>query len=152
MKRRAFIKYMGQSSLLAFGGLLATRFAAGQTYDEAESCALEYSYDDLAGCVMESNGYKSYGYYQGLGPSERRSSSRSDGTYYKMPCIPQEDIDAGESRTYEFWHGHNGQVHQFTVTAEDFAQLQEGRDIEIYTDVITGHRHALLVSPKKTCE
>jgi hypothetical protein len=95
--------------------------------------------------------YKSFGYYQGLSPTESRSASRTDGTYHQMPCITIRDIARGVEKSYSFWHGHGGGTHKFTVTADHFATLREGKPVEIFTDVIDGHRHALRISPAEMC-
>jgi hypothetical protein len=87
---------------------------------------------------------KSFGYYQGLGPNEPRSANRTDGTYHNMPTILRVDIDAAVAKTYNFWHGHGAQ-HQFTLTEKDFYELRNGNTIEVYTTVISGHRHAVRV-------
>jgi hypothetical protein len=87
---------------------------------------------------------KSFGYYQGLLPTEKRSPSRTDGTYSGMPLILRDDIDAAVEKTYDFWHGH-GAKHKFTLTENHFIDLQDGRTIEVYTTVISGHRHALRI-------
>lgn len=93
---------------------------------------------------------QSFAYYQGLGPTETRSPSRADGTDYSMPCITTDDILASVEKTYDFWHGHSRQ-HKFTITAESFLKLQEGEAIEIFTDIVDGHRHALAVKPTSRC-
>jgi hypothetical protein len=107
---------------------------------------------DLAGNAADEPAYKSFAYYQGLGPSESRSSSRNDGTYSQMPCITMRDIARGVTKEYQFWHGHGGGSHRFTVTAENFAELREGKFVEIFTNIIDGHRHALRISPQESCE
>ena len=101
--------------------------------------------------VKASAGFKSFGFYQGLGASEERSSSRTDGTYYNMPCISEADVAEGVARDYEFWHSHSS-THTFTLTEEHFFELSMGRPIEVYTSVVDGHRHALKVAPAESCE
>lgn len=127
MERRRFIARVGQLSVGAVVVLVAGRAEAS---------------DDLS--------IQAFGYYQGLGPNERRSASRNDGTTFDMPCILAEDIDAGEDKTYDFWHGHS-RKHRFTVTAEHFTLLRDGEAVEIYTDVVDGHRHALRIKPGEQC-
>lgn len=93
---------------------------------------------------------QSFGYYQGLGPNEPRSPSRRDGTNYDMPCILADDIAAGEEKTYDFWHGHS-RKHRFTIKPEHFEKLLEGQEVELFTDVVDGHRHALRLKPSEGC-
>ena len=69
-----------------------------------------------------------------------------------MPCISAEDVELGEELEFEFWHGHGGGQHTFTLTAEDFVTLKEEGEIEIFTNVIDGHRHALRISTSEACE
>jgi hypothetical protein len=89
------------------------------------------------------DGIQTFAYNQGLGPAESRSASRTDGTIYKMPFITADQIRAGEPLNFEFWHGHTGKSHRFIVTVEHLQRVSEGGDVEIYTDVIEGHRHAV---------
>jgi hypothetical protein len=130
MQRRAFVKLLT--------AVTAATYAA----------PLLANYD--ADCLESAGGYKSFGYYQGLLPDETRSANRTDGTYSSMPCISAADIEQGVEKTFSFWHGH-GRQHMFTVTAEDFASLKAGDEIEIYTTVVDGHRHALRISPEEDC-
>jgi hypothetical protein len=116
------------------------------------SCGLEsVSSNNSEVNTRRADGYKSFAYYQGLGPTELRSSSRTDGTYYNMPCISALDVEAAEPKDYPYWHGHSRQ-HNFTISSEDFAELAAGRTIELYTDVVDGHRHALKIIPSEICE
>lgn len=91
---------------------------------------------------------KSFGYYQGLLPKEKRDPRRTDGTYSSMPLILRADIDAGEAKTYKFWHGHGGKNHMFTLTEEDMDALHDEKTIEVFTSVVDGHRHAVRVIGK----
>jgi hypothetical protein len=127
MERRKFI-------VLSLGTVAAT--AVGRAVAE-EVC-------------MEGD-VQSFGYYQGLGPNETRSPARSDGTAYQMPCVTADEIAAGEEKEYVFWHGHGAGNHRFVLTAEDFVKLQNGEAIEVYTNVVDGHRHALRVNPAEEC-
>lgn len=95
---------------------------------------------------------QSFAYYEGLGETDTHSAYRTDGTTYNMPCITSEEITAATDADYTFWHGHDGMDHTFTVTAADFQKLQSGKDVMIYTSVVEGHRHALLISPSSPCE
>lgn len=98
-----------------------------------------------------AKGAKSFGYYQALRVNEARSPSRTDGTYNKMPCIALLEMEDAEDRVYEFWHGHGSMAHRFTLTSEHYRSLLSGETIEIYTDLVDGHRHALRISPNEPC-
>jgi hypothetical protein len=129
MNRRNLIKYLLQGSVAAIGGGLLT----GRLFATTESVV---------------DGIQTFAYYQGLGPSERRSPQRTDGTAYNMPRITMDEIEAVEDRVYEFWHGHGGTKHHFTVKADDFLRLKHGEAIEIYSDMVESHRHAIGIDPK----
>jgi len=99
----------------------------------------------------KKEGYQSYAYYQGLRPDEMRDASRKDGTSHGMPCIAKDDITAGEERNYNFWHGHDNELHKFTLTPENLEELKSGKSIEVYTDAVEGHRHAVLINVNAKC-
>lgn len=141
MQRRQFISKLWVFPLAGYAGRV---FA--DCVDEEFDNALN-TLDDKA---IES--LQSFGYYQGLLPSETRDPGRTDGTASSMPCITAEDIVRGIEKEYTFWHGHGAQNHRFTVTAEHFTSLQAGHDVEILTSVVDGHRHALLISPARRCQ
>lgn len=130
MERRRFVAQLCQLPIVGYVALALGESAHAEPWDG----------EDL----------QSFGYYQGLGPNERRSASRTDGTNYDMPCISVEDITAGDEKSYDFWHGHS-RKHRFTVTAEHFTQIRDGREVELYTDVVDGHRHALRIKPGQVC-
>lgn len=133
MDRRRFLQGAFKSAIAALGiPFLAHRLPAS---------------DDLHESLKDnSEGLPTFAYYQGLGPNERRSPQRTDGTDYNMPRISQEDLEAGETKFYEFWHGHSGRNHSFTITAEQFSELKNGKTLEVYTDVVDSHRHAVRIN------
>jgi hypothetical protein len=94
---------------------------------------------------------QSFAYYQGLGPNELRDPKRADGTQYKMPCIDAADIAAAVDKEYLFWHGHGGKIHRFKIAAGDFQLLQQGKEVELYTSIVDGHRHALRLALTTPC-
>ena len=137
---------------------------------EPDTGALLYCSDRAAGCTDSENaadsgieeqgveniiagqdGIKSFAFYQGLRPTETRSPDRTDGTFSNMPCIKKSDVDLGIEKTYLFWHGHGANIHRFKVTSEHFAKLARGSSVELYTDLVDGHRHALQISPNLVC-
>lgn len=144
MERRRFLSYLCTMPLISY----ATVILSGCS-DEQGAIAAQNA---LKGQDVPANAYQGFGYYQGLGETERRDPGRTDGTTYNMPCITADEIAAGVEKSYEFWHGHGGQQHHFTITADDFVKLQAGTDIEIFTSIVESHRHALLISPRRRCE
>jgi hypothetical protein len=53
----------------------------------------------------------------------------------------------GEALTLDFWHGHGGQLHRFTLTAEHYAALACGERVYVTTSVVDGHMHELFIDP-----
>ena len=100
----------------------------------------------------EKEGYPTFAFYEGIPAQSERNKSRTDGTAFKMPCIGKDVIEAGVEKSYDFWHGHSGELHRFTLTVESLQQLKEGKSIEVYTVVVDGHKHAVQIDTKKTCK
>ena len=81
-------------------------------------------------------------------PDVEAQALYGDGTYGpRTGMIRGEEIAAGVPVTKEFWHGHGGEQHSFTITAEDFAKLQQGEKVTLTTDVVAGHSHKLFIDP-----
>ena len=55
---------------------------------------------------------------------------------------------AGASITLDFWHGHGGQRHRFTLEPAHFEALKRGERITIGTTTVDGHAHTLFVDPR----
>ena len=97
-------------------------------------------------------GYSTFAYYEGIRADGKHSASRNDGTGLKMPCITKEVIAAGQEVSYDFWHGHSGELHRFTLTVEDLQTLKDEKSIEVFTAIVDGHKHAVKVDVKKPCK
>lgn len=108
--------------------------------------------DDQPAAVTEKEGYSTFAYYEGIRADGKRSPSRNDGTGLKMPCITKEVIAAGQEVSYDFWHGHSGELHRFTLTVEDLQTLKDEKSIEVFTAIVDGHKHAVKVDTKKPCK
>ncbi len=73
--------------------------------------------------------------------------------YYDGTMGPQtgvitvDDMVLAEDKTYDFWHGHGGSSHQFTVTSNDFIQIRSGLKVSIETDLVDSHSHTLFIDP-----
>ena len=113
---------------------------------------LDASPEDCTDQNSDAHSIQTFAFYQGLGPTERRDPSRTDGTTYKMPCISNEDLNEGSELNFNFWHGHGSKIHRFKVTQEQITQLLNGEPIEIYTDIVDGHRHAIKIDPQTACK
>jgi len=100
----------------------------------------------------KKEGYQAYAYYEGVGPQDERSGTRKDGTTHGMPCITKDEITAGEEKKYDFWHGHNRELHRFTINPEQFEQLKQGKSVDLYTEIVDGHRHAVRIDVKMPCK
>lgn len=47
----------------------------------------------------------------------------------------------------EFWHGHGGQSHRFTVLPEHFRALARRERVTLETTVVDSHSHRLFIDP-----
>lgn len=137
-------------AVLAFSGLVACRMQGNSFLRSDEApVAIPPSEDELA--ELETTGYQSFAYYEGLSPSELRSGSRTDGTSSGMPCISRAEIARGQETEHRFWHGHENEQHMFTLTREHYSMLLSGKPVQVYTSVVDEHRHAFVIDPRKTC-
>ena len=57
-------------------------------------------------------------------------------------------VIAGAPVTMDFWHGHGGQQHKFTLEPVHFAALKRGERVTVGTTTVDGHAHTLFVDPK----
>jgi len=62
--------------------------------------------------------------------------------------ITVSDVIAGAALALDFWHGHGGTPHRFTVDATHFAQLKAGQKVTLGTTTVDGHAHTLFIDPK----
>ncbi len=58
-----------------------------------------------------------------------------------------EFIVAGEAITLDFWHGHGGVLHAFTLGEEQFAKLRRGERTYVTTTEVDSHQHTLFIDP-----
>ncbi len=56
-------------------------------------------------------------------------------------------VAAGAAITLDFWHGHGGQLHRFTIEPSHFEALKQGERVTIGTTTVDGHEHTLFVDP-----
>lgn len=71
-----------------------------------------------------------------------------DGTYGPLTgTITATAIAAADELTLDFWHGHGGVLHRFTVTHEHFLALQRGERVTIGTSIVEDHSHTLFIDP-----
>jgi hypothetical protein len=57
------------------------------------------------------------------------------------------DVAAGVTLPKDFWHGHGGQLHRFTVLPEHFAALKRRQRVMVQTTEVDGHSHMLFIDP-----
>lgn len=57
------------------------------------------------------------------------------------------DVAAGVTLPKDFWHGHGGQLHRYTVLPEHFAALRRRERVMIQTTEVDGHSHMLFIDP-----
>jgi hypothetical protein len=53
----------------------------------------------------------------------------------------------GAAVELEFWHGHGGESHRFTVGPADFEALKRGERVTLETTEVEGHTHMLFIDP-----
>lgn len=71
-----------------------------------------------------------------------------DGTYGPLTGVVEVAyVMAGAAITLEFWHGHGGVQHRFTITPEHFEALKRGERVTITTTTVDGHEHTLFIDP-----
>jgi hypothetical protein len=49
--------------------------------------------------------------------------------------------------TLDFWHGHDGVLHRWTLEPMHLAALERGERVTLTTTVVDGHAHTLFVDP-----
>lgn len=57
------------------------------------------------------------------------------------------DVAAGVTLPKDFWHGHGGQLHAFTVLPAHFQALKRRERVMIQTTEVDGHSHMLFIDP-----
>ena len=55
--------------------------------------------------------------------------------------------DPNAPLTLDFWHGHNGQLHRFTLLPEHFADLKAKKRVTLETSIVDGHQHKMFIDP-----
>lgn len=58
-------------------------------------------------------------------------------------------VIAGSTITMDFWHGHGGQQHRFTLEPMHFDALKRGERVTVGTTTVEGHAHTLFVDPRE---
>jgi len=72
-----------------------------------------------------------------------------DGTFGPLTGnIKVSYVVAGTTLTLEFWHGHGGTPHRFTLEPMHFAKLKAGEKVTLGTTTVDGHAHTLFIDPK----
>src|SRR4051812_45675353 len=59
--------------------------------------------------------------------------------------IKVDDILANQPVTLDFWHGHGGVLHRYTVTPDHFRELTHLRKVMIETTEVEDHSHQLFI-------
>ena len=71
-----------------------------------------------------------------------------DGTLGPLTgTITVDYILANQEVDLDFWHGHGGQLHRFTIDPTHFAMLKQGERVYIMTTNVDGHNHMLFIDP-----
>jgi len=61
--------------------------------------------------------------------------------------ITAQFLAADQEMTFDFWHGHNGIMHRWTVTQAHIRQLLLGQRVMITTTIVEDHNHDLFIDP-----
>jgi hypothetical protein len=61
--------------------------------------------------------------------------------------ITAQFMTADQETTFDFWHGHNGVMHRWTVTRDHIRQLLAGQRVMITTTIVEDHNHDLFIDP-----
>jgi hypothetical protein len=144
-------------TMLAVFGLTACQLTTAKNKSQssfksdAETATTQETIDEEAS-RNEKEGYQSFAFYEGIKEDGKRSLSRTDGTTHGMPCITKAVIIKGEEIKYDFWHGHDRELHRFTLKIEDLAELKAGKSIEVFTAVVDRHKHAVKIDLEKSCK
>lgn len=56
-------------------------------------------------------------------------------------------ILADAALTLDFWHGHGGKQHRFTLLPSHYMELKRLRRVTVETSVVDGHTHTLFIDP-----
>lgn len=71
-----------------------------------------------------------------------------DGSYGPLTgVITVVAVVAGTTLTLDFWHGHNGVPHRFTLEPIHFEMLKHGEKVTLGTTTVDGHSHTLFIDP-----
>ena len=71
-----------------------------------------------------------------------------DGTLGPLTGVIYVDyVIDGVELTLDFWHGHNGIQHRWTLEPHHFAALKRGERITLTTTTVEDHAHTLFVDP-----
>jgi hypothetical protein len=71
-----------------------------------------------------------------------------DGSYGPLTgTITAQAMQAKQEYTLDFWHGHGGQPHRFTITTAHIDQLLCGQRVYIQTTTVDAHEHMLFIDP-----
>ena len=122
MRRRQFIKLGGAVWTLGFLGCGRESALFNLGYDERPTVTL---YDTYAMALYMDGG---------LGP--------------KTGLIKVEYVVKGENVEMEFWHGHGGVSHRYTITQDHFRRLKKLEKVYIETTEVDDHTHKLFIDMK----
>lgn len=125
MERRKFLKLITAGGIAAGLPVFASDYELGEFWDDEELDEDFVTLYDTYAMALYMDG--------GLGP--------------KTGIIKVDYILENEAVKMQFWHGHGGRNHEFTVLPEHFAQLKELKKVTIQTTAVDGHTHKLFIDP-----
>lgn len=146
MRRRAFIWIVGGSAVACVVGCSSHDDGGGTTGgeggdDPASGAGSGVEPPDAAadacigGSVTMHDTYAQALYY--------------DGTYGPLTgTITVAQVIAGTTVTMDFWHGHGGVLHRYTLDPTHFAALARGERVTLTTTEVDAHSHMLFIDPR----
>ena len=65
----------------------------------------------------------------------------------KTGIIKVDYILANQPVVLEFWHGHGGKNHKFTLTELHYEEIKKLKRVYVETTLVDGHKHKLFIDP-----
>lgn len=128
MNRREFVLSILQAG--AFGLTTSTLSGCGENRNANGPDASRSLWDRDEIIMYDTNAMALY-YDGGLGP--------------KTGVITVDYILKNEPVTLQFWHGHGGVSHKFTLLPEHYEQFKKLKKVYVETTVVESHKHKLFI-------
>lgn len=105
----------------------------------------------LVGCGRDEEGHRlRYGFRAGevvLYDTYAMALYFDGGLGPKTGIVKVDYILKNQPVTLEFWHGHGGKSHFYTLTPDHFAELKRLKRVYVETTEVASHSHKLFIDP-----